>query len=249
MPPQLSVVIPAYNEATRIVPTLRKIRQFIVREQLQAEIIVVDDGSTDGTADVVRGLIQTYESVAPIALIANDGNRGKGHSIRRGVLRSTGDHVLFTDSDLSSPIGEYHKLASALHRAKAAIAIGSRGLRESEIGIHQSWFRERFGRSSNVLVRWICGLPFKDTQCGFKLFTREAAQTIFPLQTVDGFGFDVEILYIAHRLGFPTVEVPVMWSHVEGSRVRLGDIPRTLIDVLRVRYQGMKGLYDRPGQP
>lgn len=245
---ELSIVIPAFNEASRIVPTLDKICAFLSASRMTAETIVVNDGSTDDTSESVRLQISRFESITALRLLENPGHRGKGYSVRHGVLKSTGAEVLFTDSDLSSPIEEYGKLAEPIRRGVAAIAFGSRALKESRLGQRESPVREFFGRTFNLFVRGLAGLPFKDTQCGFKLFTRKAADAVFPLQTVDGFGFDVEILYIARKLGFRMVEVPVVWSHDERTRIHvLRDGIRMGLDVLKVRLQDFSGKYNHLG--
>lgn len=244
MTPRLSIVIPAFNEAGRILQTLERILDFIRLERIDVEVLVVNDGSTDGTGDLVRKRIPSFAPIATLRVLDNPGNRGKGYSVRHGVLESKGKQVLFSDSDLASPIEEYHKLAAPLNRGEASIAFGSRALKESQIKVHESWLREWSGRTFNLLVRVVSRLPFKDTQCGFKLFTREAADAVFPLQTINGFGFDVEILYIARKLGFRMVEVPVVWSHAAGSRINvLTDGARMFWDVLSVRYQDLNGRY------
>jgi dolichyl-phosphate beta-glucosyltransferase len=246
-PPQLSIVIPAFNEQRRIVPALKKIRHFLKEEKMEAEILVVNDGSTDDTAAVVREVMPAFGSGVRLEMLENAANRGKGYSVRRGMLESRGRWALFTDSDLSTPIDEYRKLAAPLQAGKAAVAFGSRALPESQIQKRQSWLRESCGRTFNLLVRMLVGLPFKDTQCGFKLFTREAVEAIFPLQTIDGFGFDVEILYIALKLGFRAVEVPVVWNHSEDTRVNLTSGARAFLDILRVRYLDHRGVCDDEG--
>jgi dolichyl-phosphate beta-glucosyltransferase len=246
-PPRLSIVIPAYNEASRITPSLQSILAFLEAEKLSAEVLVVNDGSTDGTADVVRRFVAPFARAGELRVLENPGNRGKGYSVKHGVLDSRGEHVLFTDSDLSSPIEEYRKLAAALERERASIAIGSRALDDSQVVVHQSWLRESLGRAFNLLVRSLTRLPFRDTQCGFKLFTREAARGVFALQTLDGFGFDVEVLYIAKLLGFRTVEVPVVWKNVEGSRVGAMSGARAFLDVLHVLKRSSNGAY-RPAR-
>jgi glycosyltransferase involved in cell wall biosynthesis len=244
--PRLSIVLPAYNEASRIVPSLESIQDYLTSHRIDAEVIVVDDGSTDGTPDVVRRLIPRFERGSMLRVLLNPGNRGKGYSVRHGVLDSTGEQVLFTDSDLSSPIEEYAKLAAPIERREAAIAIGSRALPNSRVEVHQSRLREAYGRAFNAIVRAATGLPFRDTQCGFKLFTRAAAQSVFSLQVLEGFGFDVEILYIAKKLGIPAVEIPVVWRNVEGSRVRLMSGAQAFLDVLKVLRQDAKGGYTPP---
>ncbi|MBM3526326.1 MAG: glycosyltransferase family 2 protein, partial [Alphaproteobacteria bacterium] len=218
---QLSIVIPAYNEAERIGPTLERILAFLEEEGIRAEALVVDDGSTDGTAEVVRAFAPRFATIGRLGLLDHERNRGKGYSVRQGMLAAGGEHVLFTDSDLSTPIEEYPRLAAPLRRGDAEIAIGSRALDRSRVQVRQTWIRETSGRTFNLVVRKLTGLPFQDTQCGFKLFTRRAAQAVFALQTLEGFGFDVEVLYIATKLGFRAVEIPVVWRNVEGSRVRM----------------------------
>jgi glycosyltransferase involved in cell wall biosynthesis len=239
----ISIVIPAYNEAARIGPSLERVLVFIQEERVRAEVLVVDDGSSDGTAEVVRAFIPRFAAIGQLRLLENPRNRGKGFSVRRGVLEAGGVQILFTDSDLSSPIEEYRKLAAPIRRGDAAIAIGSRALEHSRVEVRQSWIRESSGRGFNVLVRTLTGLPFRDTQCGFKLFTRAAARSVFSLQTLDGFGFDVETLYIAKKLGFRTVEIPVLWRNVEGSRVRLLSGARAFVDVVRVLRHDAQGRY------
>lgn len=247
MAPELSIVLPAYNEAARIVPSLESIRSFLRESRIDAEVVVVDDGSHDGTSEAVRNQMPLFGPALPLRLLTNETNRGKGYSVRRGVLASTGRTVLFTDSDLSSPISEYPKLAAPLARREAAVAVGSRALAASQVEVHQSWLRESYGRLFNVLVRILTGLPYRDTQCGFKLFSREAADAIFPLQTLEGFGFDVEILYIARKLGFRAVEVPVVWRNAQGSRVGLLSGARAFLDILEVLRRDRTGRYN--GKP
>ncbi len=242
-PPGLSIVIPAFNEKRRILPALEKIRHFLNAEKMDAEILVVNDGSTDDTAALVREVMPAFQPAVRLEMLENPGNRGKGYSVRRGMMESQGSWALFTDSDLSTPIDEYQKLAAPVQAGKAVIAFGSRGLPEAQVRKHQSWLRESCGRTFNLLVRTLVGLPYKDTQCGFKLFTREAVEAIFPLQTIDGFGFDVEILYIARKLGLRAVEVPVVWNHSEDTRVNLTSGTRAFLDILRVRYLDLHGAY------
>lgn len=242
-PPHLSIVIPAYNEAARIGPTLEKIRNFLHAEHIAGEVLVVNDGSTDATVDAVRGQLSLFES-GTLRILDNARRRGKGYAVRQGMMAALGEQILFTDSDLSSPIEEYRKLAAAIGAGKAAIAFGSRALPESVIDVHQWWIREMFGRVANLMIRKVSGLQFKDTQCGFKLFTRKAAHAIFARQTIDGFAFDIEVLYVAKKLGFLAVEVPVDWTHVPGTRVRFAtDAPRALVDLILIRYRDFTGAY------
>lgn len=178
-----------------------------------------------------------------VRLVSNPGNRGKGYSVRHGMLEARLDWRLFTDADLSAPIGELDKLFEAVERTGARIAIGSRGLDRSLIGVHQPATREYAGRLFNVAMRLITGLPYKDTQCGFKLYHAEAAKAVFSRQQLDGFGFDVEDLVIAKSLGIPTVEVPVRWNNVEGTKVSLAQGLNSFLDPVRVRWKELKGEY------
>jgi glycosyltransferase involved in cell wall biosynthesis len=204
-----------------------------------SEIVVVDDGSRDGTVEVARK--------AGVRLLRNPGNRGKGYSVRHGMLDAQGDWVLFSDADLSTPIEELDKLWTAVERERAQAAIGSRDLDRSLIGVRQPLFREFGGRFFNLVIRLITGLPFHDTQCGFKLFEGAAAREIFGRQRVERFGFDVEVLFIAQRLGYRTLEVPVRWNDVAGTKVSMLGAVAAFLDPLKVRWNGITGKYDKPG--
>ncbi len=201
---------------------------------------MVDDGSTDSTAAVVEKRAATEPR---LRLVQNPGNRGKGFAIRHGMLEAKGDWILFSDADLSAPIDEFPKLLAAAQERGAAIAIGSRALDRSLIGVHQSQWREMSGILFNRIMRLITGLPFSDTQCGFKLFRRDAARRVFPLQRLDGFSFDVEDLFVAHTLGIPTIEVPVRWNNVEGTKVGLMQGVASFLDLLRIRWNWLQGHY------
>ena len=236
-----SIVIPAYNEGERLRKTIEKILAFTSERHWRAEILIVNDGSTDDTAEIVRSYAVRNPS---LRLIENPGNRGKGYSVRNGMLHSHGDVVLFSDADLSSPIEESLKLFAALE-AGADVAIGSRWVR-TELQIQrQPLHRQLFGRLFNVALRLVLGLHFKDTQCGFKAFTRKAAHTIFPLQHIERWGFDPEVLFLARRFGFRIQEVAVRWAHREGTRINpLRDGIRMLGELLRVRWYSVTGKYD-----
>lgn len=235
-----SIVLPAYNEGVRIGATLEKIVAYLAERSWDAEVLVVSDGSTDDTVRIVRG----YSARHPqLRLIENPGNRGKGYSVRNGVLHARGDIVLFSDADLSSPIEEAGKLFAAIE-AGADIAIGSRWLRPELQAQRQPLLRQFFGRIFNLALRTILGLNFKDTQCGFKAFSRHAAQSIFPLQQIERWGFDPEVLYLAKKFGFAIEEIPVVWSHREGTRINpLRDGLRMFWEILRIRWNAWKGRY------
>jgi dolichyl-phosphate beta-glucosyltransferase len=244
--PQFSIVIPAYNEAARIPGTLEAVTGCVRARAWSAEIIVVDDGSRDATADVVRAFAAQHPEVR---LLQNPGNRGKGFSVRNGLLRSLGEIVMFTDADLSAPIEEAEGLFNAIAHG-ADIAIGSRWLERSRQTIRQPLYRRFFGRCFNAVTRAIMGLPFADTQCGFKAFTRAAAQTVCQLQTIDRWGFDPEILFIALKRGYRIDEVPVSWAHDERTRISyLKDGMRMLEDIAIVRWNALRGRYGRDIEP
>lgn len=235
----LSIIIPAYNEQQRLPATLAAVTAYLdARGCAFAEILVVNDGSRDGTADVAR---EAMARDPRIRLIENPGNRGKGYAVRHGMQEARGEWVLFTDADLSAPIEELDKLWHAA--ANADGAIGSRALDRSLIGVHQSAFRETSGKFFNLIMRLITGLPYRDTQCGFKLFSHAAAAAVAARQRIEGFGFDVEILYIARKLGFRILEVPVRWNNVEGTKVSMWNGLRAFLDPLEVRRNDWRGLY------
>ena len=237
----LSIVIPAYNEERRLPATLDVVFNWLDSSPYgDAEVLVVDDGSTDSTVAVVESRAATEPR---LRLVRNPGNRGKGFAIRHGMLEAKGDWILFSDADLSAPIDELPKLLAAAQAKGAAIAIGSRALDRSLIGVHQSQWREMSGIAFNRIMRLITGLPFADTQCGFKLFRRDAARRVFPLQRLDGFSFDVEDLFVAHTLGIPTIEVAVRWNNVEGTKVGLMQGVASFLDLLRIRWNWLQGHY------
>jgi dolichyl-phosphate beta-glucosyltransferase len=235
-----SVVIPAYNESARIRPTLDEILRYVQEQKWDAEILVVNDGSSDDTVQIVR----EYGMLHPeVLLIENPGNRGKGYSVRNGMLHARGDICLFTDADLSSPITEAPKLFDAI-AGGADIAIGSRWLRSELQTERQPLLRQAFGRIFNLVLRVILGLHFADTQCGFKAFRRDAAQRIFPLQKIERWGFDPEILFLARRAGLRVEEIPVVWAHSPGTRLSpFRDGVRMFVEVLRIRWYAITGAY------
>jgi glycosyltransferase involved in cell wall biosynthesis len=240
--PKYSIVIPAFNESARIPATLESVVSCIREHGWGAEVIVVNDGSTDSTADLVRAFARNAPEVR---LIENPGNRGKGYSVRAGMLQALGEVVLFTDSDLSAPIEEAERLFAAIAEG-ADIAIGSRWLESGRQTHRQPFYRQFFGRCFNAVTRGIMGLRFADTQCGIKAFTREAAQTVFHLQTIERWGFDPEILFIALQRGFRVVEVPVSWAHDARSRISyLKDGIKMLEEIAIIRWNALRGRYGK----
>lgn len=238
--PYLSVVIPAYNEAKRIERTLKLVIAYLTRRGLSHEILVVDDGSTDETVAVVSKIAETHP---PLRILRNNPNRGKGYSVKTGILHSRGEFVLFSDADLSTPIEEIEKLLHWLGE-DYAVVIGSRSLSGSDIRLRQPWYRETMGKVFNLFVRLVAISGIKDTQCGFKCFQREAARDIFSRLRCDRFGFDVEALWVARRLGYGIKEVPVVWYNNEQSRVNpVTDASRMLLDLFQLRINDWRGRY------
>ena len=245
-PMTYTFVIPAYNESVRLGPTLHALLRYTQEQDWDAEILVVDDGSTDDTAQIVRESSQAHPQ---IRLVQNPGNRGKGYSVRNGMLHARGDICLFTDADLSSPMTEAQKLFDAIAQG-ADVAIGSRWLQTELQTERQPLYRQAFGRIFNLALRAILGLRFADTQCGFKAFRREAAQQIFPLQRIERWGFDPEILFLAQRAGLQVDEVPVLWAHSEGTRLHpVRDGLRMFVELLRIRWNSMTGEYAAAALP
>ena len=229
----LSIVIPAYNEEKRLPQTLRQVLDWLALGAFSfREVIVVDDGSRDGTARVVE---EFAKASACLRLVKDPGNRGKGYAVRHGMLEAKGEWILYTDADLSTPITEIEKLCRAASEKGAKVAIGSRALDRSLVEVHQPALRELSGRAFNLVMRAVTGLPFRDTQCGFKLFRADAAREIFSRQKQEGFSFDVEDLLIAKKLGLRAVEVPVRWANVEGTKVRLTQGMMSFVDLVKIR--------------
>ncbi len=240
--PTYSIVIPAYNESARIPATLEAVVSCIRAHKWRAEVIVVNDGSRDSTAKLVRAFA---EHAPEVRLIENPGNRGKGYSVRSGLLQAQGEIVMFTDSDLSAPMEEAERLFAAI-AAGADIAIGSRWLESSRQTHRQPFYRQFLGRCFNAVTRMVMGLRFVDTQCGFKAFTRAAAQTIFQLQTIERWGFDPEILFIAVKRGYRVVEVPVSWAHDARSRLSyVKDGMKMIEELAIIRWNALLGRYDK----
>lgn len=237
--PELTIVIPSYNEELRLPATLDKIANYIQSSRPHTEVIVVDDGSQDRTAEVA----ESYRGkIANLRVLGNGANRGKGFSVRHGSLEAQGEIILFTDADLSAPIEEADKLLAALKVHH--LAIGSRAMDRGLIEVHESLFREFAGMVFNAIVRVILRLPFVDTQCGFKAFRRGPSRILFEQQTIERFGFDPELLYLARHHGLSTVEVPVRWSHSPATKVSmLRDSVQMFVDVFIIRWNSLRGRY------
>jgi dolichyl-phosphate beta-glucosyltransferase len=239
---RLSVIIPAYNEARRLPLYLERVLAFLDAQSGTYEVIVVDDGSSDGTPHVVE---QFCLRSAGIRLIRLPENRGKGHAVKTGMMAAKGAMRLFADADGATPIGEVARLINAVERG-ADIAVGSRALTAGDCTVKGKWYRKVIGTVFNRIVRAMAVRSISDTQCGFKLFTGDAAERIFPLQTIDGFGFDAEILFIAQRFGYRLAEVPVNWTDIKGTKVKLvRDSIRMFFDVLKIRINDWRGAYGR----
>lgn len=242
--PFYSIIIPAYNEAERIGASLDRILSYIAESRWSAEVIVVNDGSRDNTSEVV----QEYSGRNPIIrVLENPGNRGKGYSVRNGMLNASGQVLLFTDADLSSPIEEANKLFAVIESGQADVAIGSRYLQSELQTRKQPLHRRMLGRAFNGALRMILGLSYVDTQCGFKAFNRKAVTTIFPNMKIERWGFDPEILFLARRYGLRVAEVPVSWAHDHRSKISpLRDGTRMLGELLRIRMNSVGGKYISP---
>ena len=234
MLPPFSVVIPCYNEGTRIGDTVRTTLDYLSAESPDAELIVVDDGSTDATAGIVREALEAAK--VQTRLLQNFPNCGKGAAVRSGLLAASKPVGLFFDADLSTPLSEIPKVIEPIAKGDVDLAFGSRALDRKLIGIRQPWRREQAGRVFNLIVRLATGMPFWDTQCGFKAFRLNVCRPILEKAHTVGFAFDVELLLLAHRAGLRLREVPVRWNHAEGSKVQvIHDSLRMLREVIALR--------------
>jgi dolichyl-phosphate beta-glucosyltransferase len=249
----LSLIIPAYNEEQRLPATLTRMVEYLSLRDFSYEIVVVDDGSRDGTRDMVREFAATRSFVRLECYNDDNGkplNRGKGYAVRHGVLSAHGRDILFSDADLSTPIEEMEKLLPMISRGDCDMAIASRALPESNLTVHQPWYRERMGRLFNTFVQRIIDTQIMDTQCGFKAFRGDVAKRLFGMAQIDGFGFDTEILFLAQKLKYRVREIPVTWEHRDDSRVSPLSAPfQMLSELLQVRLNDIRGLYDEEPQP
>ncbi len=239
--PFLSIVIPAHNEASRLPPSLLKIQEFLASQPYSAEVLVIENGSLDRTLEIARD----FARGAPFLRVLHEEERGKGLAVRRGMLEACGEYRFICDADLSMPIEQVNRFLPPT-LAHPEIAIGSREI-AGAVRYHEPAYRHLIGRVFNTLVRWAALPGLQDTQCGFKCFHRTAAEAIFPLQTLPGMSFDVEVLYIARKLGFSIQEVPIDWYFDPDSRVRLvQDSMRMFTDLMAIRRNAQQGLYDAP---
>jgi dolichyl-phosphate beta-glucosyltransferase len=233
--PHLSVVVPAYNEEVRLLPTLERLHEYYEAQNYPYDVIVVSDGSTDETNSVVQSFASNHPK---FKLLSYEKNRGKGYAVRTGMLAAEGDLILFCDADMATPQEETEKLLKHMHDG-ADVAIGSRPLKESKLEKHQPFLREMLGRASNQLIQILAVRGIHDTQCGFKMFTKKSCQDIFSRCKLHGFSFDFEALMIARDLGYRIDEVPIRWFHQEGSKVVFWrDYPRALRDLVGLRTKG-----------
>lgn len=243
MKPDVSIVIPAYNESDRLGGPLATILEFVKTSGINAEIIVVDDGSSDNTAAFAKEKLASEPDV-PSSVIRYEQNRGKGFAVKTGLLAASADIALFTDADLSTPISEMSKLTDPLLAGDADVTFGSRALDRTLIGTHQPWRREQGGRVMNLIIRTMSGLPFADTQCGFKAFNMVKFRLLLDLMAIDRFGFDVEFLFVANHNGLRLKEIPVRWNDVEGSKVSVfRDTRRMISELSQIRRNAKRGKY------
>jgi len=244
MKPEVSIVIPAYNENERLGEPLQKILRYVSDTKLNAELIVVDDGSSDATARIAEETFATTPAI-PAQVIKYDKNRGKGFAVKTGLRAANADVALFTDADLSTPIEELTKLTGPIIAGEVDVAFGSRALDRSLIGTHQPWRREQGGRVMNLIIKTMSGLRFVDTQCGFKAFNMQKFGPLLDLMTIDRFGFDVEFLFVAQHNGLRLKEVPVRWNDVAGSKVSVfRDTRRMIAELNQIRSNAKRGVYD-----
>ena len=243
MKPDVSIVIPAYNESDRLGVPLSIVLDFVTTSGLNAELIVVDDGSSDDTSEIAE---KTFEAAPRVvaSVIGYEKNRGKGFAVKTGLMAAKADIALFTDADLSTPIGEMSKLIDPIKNGEADVAFGSRALDRTLIGTHQPWRREQGGRVMNLIIKTMSGLPFVDTQCGFKAFNMLKFRPLLDLMQIDRFGFDVEFLFVADHNGLKLKEIPVRWNDVAGSKVSVfRDTRRMVSELGQIRRNAKQGLY------
>jgi len=244
MNPELSIVIPAFDEAARLSGSLERIFEYVATNNINAELILADDGSPDGTADVAKTIFARHPQIES-KVVRYDINRGKGYAVRTGLKASHAKIALFTDADLSTPIEEMPKLVGPIRNDQYDVTFGSRAIDRSLIGSHQPWQREQGGKVMNLVIRKMSGLPFVDTQCGFKAFNMTKFRPLLDVMTVDRFGFDVEFLFVAKYHGLRLKEIPVRWDNVEGSKVEVfRDTSRMFRELAQIKWNSRGGSYD-----
>jgi glycosyltransferase involved in cell wall biosynthesis len=244
MRPDISLVIPAYDEAARLSGPLRSVFDFLKEQNVNAEVIVVDDGSADDTAKVAEDEFSRCGDI-PSRVIHYEPNRGKGYAVRTGLEAANADVALFTDADLSTPINEMFKLIDPIVSGQYDVTFGSRAIDRTLIGTHQPWRREQGGKVMNLIIRVLSGLPFSDTQCGFKAFEMTKFRPLLDVMTIDRFGFDVEFLFVARYHGLRLKEIPVRWNNVEGSKVSVvRDTRRMFTELSEIRRNARRGAYE-----
>ena len=244
MLPDVSIVVPAFEEEDRLGSSLAKIASYLMESETSAEIIVVDDGSADKTAEIAESVLRNTPVIAS-KVIRYEQNRGKGFAVRTGLQAAAAEVALFSDADLSTPIEERPKLIDPILTGDFDVTFGSRALDRSLIGTHQPWRREQGGKVMNLIIRTMSGLPFADTQCGFKAFRMSKFRPLLDVMTVDRFGFDVEFLYVAKYHGLRLKEIPVRWNNVEGSKVNvIRDTRRMFTELGQIRRNARKGVYN-----
>ncbi len=240
----LSIVVPAYDEEARLGATITKILDYLVVNSINAELIIVDDGSADKTAEVARESAAAFPRTET-NVIRYEENRGKGFAVRTGLLAAKSDLALFSDADLSTPIEEMDKLLDPIRRGEYDVTFGSRAIDRTLIGTHQPWRREQGGKVMNLIIRTMSGLPFADTQCGFKAFNLAEFRPLLDVMQIDRFGFDVEFLFVAKYHGLKLAEIPVRWNDVAGSKVNvLRDTRRMISELNQIRRNAKEGKYD-----
>jgi len=240
----LSIVIPAFDESERLGNTVHQILAYIEKQNLNAELIVVDDGSRDNTAEVAEKAFSEFPAIET-RVVRYEKNRGKGYAVKIGLLEAKNDIALFSDADLSTPIEELPKLVELIETGECDVAFGSRALDRSLIGTHQPWRREQGGKVVNLIIRFMSGLPFSDTQCGFKAFNMKKFRPLLEVMQIDRFGFDVEFLFVANYHKLRLKEIPVRWNNVEGSKVSVvRDTRRMMTELNQIRRNARRGVYD-----
>ncbi len=244
MHPEISIVIPAFDEEKRLSSSLDAVFRFVIDTNVLAEVIVVDDGSGDATADIAQEACDRFPSIVSNVVRSKE-NRGKGHAVKTGLLVANADIALFSDADLSTPIDELWKLIEPIRAGQFDVTFGSRALDRNLIGTHQPWRREQGGRVMNQIIKRMSGLPFYDTQCGFKAFDMAKFRPLLDVMTIDRFGFDVEFLFVANYHGLRLKEIPVRWNNVEGSKVSVvRDTRRMFSELSQIRQNARSGVYE-----